>query len=71
VVELGSGFVEVEMGMAAVENRSGQILVAVKIIHFGCWVGTLGAQYPGLRVVMEEGTFSFCCERLLKPSNLH
>jgi len=68
---LGSGFVEVEMAMATVENRSGQILVALKIIDFGCWVGTLGAQYPGLRVVMEEGTFSFCCERLLKPSSLH
>jgi len=54
VVDLGSGFVEVEMAMATVENRSGQILVAVKIIDFGCWVGTLGAQYPGLRVVMEE-----------------
>jgi len=65
VVDLRSGFVDVEMAMAAVENRSGQILVAVKIIYFGCWVVILGAQYPGLKVVMEQGTFSFCCERLL------
>jgi len=70
MVDLPSGFVEVEMAMATVENRSGQILVAVKIIDFGFWVGTLGSQYPGLRVLMEEGTFSFCCERLLKPSSL-
>jgi hypothetical protein len=30
VVELGSDFVEVEMAMAAVENRIGQVLVAEK-----------------------------------------
>ena len=65
MVELGSEFVEVEMAMAAVGNRIGQVLVAVKIIYFGCWVVILGAQYPGLKVVMEQGTFSFCCERLL------
>ena len=43
MVELESEFVEVEMVMAAVGNRIGQVLVAVKIIDFGCWVGTLGA----------------------------
>ena len=70
MVELGLEFVEVEMTMAAVENRVGQVLAAERIIEFGCWVGTLGAHYQGLKVVVEGGTFSFCCERLLKPSSL-
>ena len=56
--------------MAAVENRVGQVLAAEKIIDFGCWVGSLGAHYPGLKVVVEGGTFSFLCERLLKPKSL-
>ena len=70
MVELESEFVEVEMAMAAVENRVGQVLAAEKIIDFRCWVGTLGAHYPGLKVVVEGGTSSFRCERLLKPSSL-
>jgi len=59
VVELEWEFVEVEMAMAAVENRIGQVLAADKIIDFECWVGTLGAHYTGLRVVVEGETFSF------------
>ena len=47
MVELESKFVEVEMAMAAAENRVGQVLAAEKVIDFGCWVGTLGAHYPG------------------------
>jgi len=70
VFELESQFVEVEMAMAEVQNRVGQVLAAEKIIDFGCWVGTLGAHYPGLKVVVEGGTNSFRCERLLKPSSL-
>jgi len=70
VVELESEFVEVEMAMAAVGNQIGRVLAVEKIIDFGCWVGTLGAHYPGLKVVVEGGTFSFRCERLLKPSSL-
>ena len=69
MVELESEFVEVEMTMAAVENRVGQVLAAEKIIDFGCWLGTLGAHYPGLKVVVERGTFSFRCKRLLKPNS--
>ena len=33
-------------------------------------LNTLGAHYPGLKVVVEGETSSFRCERLLKPSNL-
>jgi len=51
--------------MAAVENRVGQVLAAEKIIDFGCWVGSLGAHYPGLNVVVKGVTFSFRSERLL------
>ena len=47
------------MAMVAVENRVGQDLAAGKIVDFGCWMGTLGAHYPGLNVVVEGGTFSF------------
>ena len=65
VVELELEFVEVEMAMAAVENRIGQVLAAEKIIDFGCWVGSLGAHYPGLNVVVKGVTFSFRSERLL------
>jgi hypothetical protein len=56
---LESEFVEVEMAMAAVENLIGQVLAAEKIIDFGCWEGTLGAHFPGLRVVVGRGTFCF------------
>jgi len=70
VVELESEFVEVEMVMAAVGNRVGQVLVADKIIDFGSWVVILGAHYPGLKVVVEGETSSFRCERLLKTCSL-
>jgi hypothetical protein len=59
LVELGSDFVGVEMAMAAVENQIGQVLVVERIIAVGCWVGTLGAQLPGLRVVARRGTLCF------------
>ena len=56
--------------MAAVENWVGQVLAAEKLIDFRSRVGTLGAHYPGLKVVVEGETSSFRCERLLKPSSL-
>ena len=49
MVELEAEFVEVEMAMAAVENRTGQVLAAEKIIDFGCWVGTLGGTLPRVK----------------------
>jgi hypothetical protein len=56
---LESEFVEVEMAMAAVENRIGHVPAADKIIYFGFWEGTLVAHFPGLRVVVGRGPFCF------------
>jgi len=57
VIGLESEFVEVELEMVTVESRIGRVLAVGKRIDFGNWVGTLGAYYPWLKVVVRRGTF--------------
>ena len=52
-------FVGVEMAMEAVENQIGRVLSIERIVDLGRWVGTLGARFPGLRVVVEKEALWF------------